>query len=270
MASSRTLLPDGRHNVTFLRGTARVKVFWRGYSQVPATLNLLQAAHASGVDFGRFCLLSGSDFPVRSNSEIAQQFCSEEEFLRVDRRLDPGKLNSHSANVSRYYLLDNMLLNPRTARSRRFCRLADALLGKVPRQPYTTIPLYHGAQWWALTCGCIEHILEFLRSRPDYMAFHRYTRSACEIFFHSIVKSSPFAGKITHDFERAPSLDLYRQTNLHGCHYIDWNAVGVPLPKVLGPADLDAVLASGALFARKFEGDFSAEVVGQLERIRAE
>jgi hypothetical protein len=265
-----TLVPDGRHNVTFLRGAARVKVFWGGFSQVPATLNLLQAARASGVDFSRFCLLSGSDFPVRSNSQIAQRFCSEEEFLRVDRRLDLTDSNSHTANVSRFHLLDNSFLNPRTARSQRVCRLADEVLRRLPRPTYTRISLYHGAQWWALTRGCVEHIVEFLQSNPDYARFHRYTLSACEIFFHSIVKSSPFAGKTTHDFERAPSLDLDQQTNLHGCHYIDWNAVGVPLPKVLGPADLDAMLASGALFARKFEGDSSAEVVGQLERIRAE
>jgi cytochrome c551/c552 len=55
-----------------------------------------------------------------------------------------------------------------------------------------------------------------------------------------------------------------------GCHYIDWNAVGVSLPKVLGLSDLDAVLASGALFARKFEGDGSRALRDQVERLLAE
>jgi hypothetical protein len=52
---------------------------------------------------------------------------------------------------------------------------------------------------------------------------------------------------------------------VHGCHYIDWNAVGVMLPKVLGPSDLDAMVGAGALFARKFEGDGSREFRDRLE-----
>jgi hypothetical protein len=123
---------------------------------------------------------------------------------------------------------------------------------------------------WALTSGCIEHVFDFLRQNRDYMKFHRYTRCPEEIFFHSIVKSCPFGAKISHDFETAPSMDAYWQSSVHGCHYIDWNAVGVSLPKVLGLSDLDAVLASGALFARKFEGDGSRALRDQVERLLAE
>jgi hypothetical protein len=65
-----------------------VKVYWRGYSIIIATLNLLRAAMDWGVDFTRYCLLSGSDFPLKKNSHIEEVFSTSTEFLRVDRKLN--------------------------------------------------------------------------------------------------------------------------------------------------------------------------------------
>ena len=263
------LIPESQ-NIVYLRGRERVKVYWCGYSQIRATLNLLRSARASGTAFHRYCLLSGSDFPIRSNAQIADQLRSDAEFLRIDRRLDLTAPSSHIGWVGRTYLFDNRFLNPRTAPSHRLRAVVERLIATLPRRRYDRIPLYHGAQWWALTSGCITHVLEFLERNRDYMAFHRHTRCPEEIFFQSIVKSSPFAAKITDDFETAQSMEAYWQSNVHGCHYIDWNAVGVSLPKVLGPSDLDAMISSGALFARKFEGDGSRALRDQLEGMLAE
>jgi len=258
------LVPPSR-NVVYLRDGERMRSYWCGFNQIRATLNLLQSARRFGTEVRRFCLLSGSDFPVRSHSEIAERFDSEAEFIRVDRRLDLAKPSPHNVCVQRFHLYDYRLLNPRTAPSRRLRIAAEGLIARLPRREYSRIPLYHGAQWWALTRGCVEHVVDFLERTPDYTRFHRYTRCPEEIFFHSIIKSSRFAENITHDFENEDSIDAYMRSNLHGCHYIDWNAVGVSVPKVLGPSDLDAMVESGALFARKFEGDGSEQLRDRLE-----
>ncbi len=47
-------------------------------------------------------------------------------------------------------------------------------------------------------------------------------------------------------------------------HYISWDAV--PGPKILGMEDLDAMLASGKAFARKFDVDVDAAVLDRLDR----
>jgi Core-2/I-Branching enzyme len=258
------LVPASR-NVVYLSGGERVRSYWCGFNQIRATLNLLQSARRFDTEIRRFCLLSGSDFPVKSHSEIAAQFDSDAEFIRIDRRLDLANPSPHNVCLQRYHLYDYPLLNPRTAPSRRLRIAAERLIARVPRRRYERIPLYHGAQWWALTRRCVDHLFDFLERAPDYIRFHRYTRCPEEIFFHSIIKSSRFAENITHDFEREDSLDAYMRSNLHGCHYIDWNTVGVSLPKVLGTSDLDAIIGSGALFARKFEGDGSRELRDRLE-----
>jgi hypothetical protein len=137
------------------------------------------------------------------------------------------------------------------------------------RKPYDKIELYQGSNWWALTRDCVGFILNYLSANRDYRSFFKYARNSDEIFFQSIVKISPFAAEITHDFATASDLDEFFSLNDHGCHYIDWNALGERLPKVLDLADLDKLLHSNALFARKFDEKRSQPLLAELERILA-
>src|SRR5262249_39572090 len=146
----------------------------------------------------------GSDFPVRSRAEIMARFNSDVEFIRVDRRIDTGApRSSHTRCVERFHLLDNHFLNPRTAPFSGLRATTERLLRSLPRARYTKIPLYHGAQWWTLTRDCIDYLVSFLDRNRDFLRFHRYTFCPDEIVFQSIVKCSPFAAKISQDFEAA-------------------------------------------------------------------
>ena len=111
----------------------------------------------------------------------------------------------------------------------------------------------------------MKYIIEFLKKNRNYTSFHRYTDCAAEIFFHSIVKNSPFATNITHDFEKETCLNSFFASNEHVCHYVDWNTKGVFLPKVLDINDLDSLVNSEALFARKIDEKISRNLVEILE-----
>ena len=235
--------------VRFLLGRERVAVNWGGYSTVEATLSLLQAALNSPERFDRFCLLSGADFPIKSLNDLHRGLDSQVEFIRVDRRLDDTEDSKHSRYVRYAHSRDG----PTKDGSH-----------KGPRKVYDKICLYHGSTWWALTEGCISYIADYVQRNPDYPQFHRASLLSDEIFFHSIVKSSPYAGFISHDFERAADLEAYFDLNEHGCHYIDWNSKGVRLPKVLDDRDFHRLIGSGAYFARKF-GDVSERLLERIE-----
>jgi hypothetical protein len=231
----------------------RVKVNWGGFSQVRATLALLTAALKAELQFHRFCLLSGADFPIKSKDYIRQALDSSQEFMRIDRRLGPKDHHSHCGNVRAYWFMDTPAL------------VKDRLSGRIKRRPYEGITLYHGAQWWALTRNCVDYILQFLAGHPEYLSYFKYALCPDEIFFQSIVKHSPFAAQITDDFERADDLAAYFRSNQHGAHYIDWNAKVQKLPKVLELEDFDALRTSGALFARKCDEQISATLIETLE-----
>ena len=253
-------LLDPLDGIRFLAAERRVKVSWGGFSQVRATLNLLETALAYDGSFSRFCLLSGADFPIKPLAVIRERLASDQEFMRVDRCLSGAGVEREGRTraVSRYHFLDWPL--PRWLKLR-------LLSGKLPRRPYPGLALYHGAQWWALTGGCVRHIIEYVATHPGYADFHRHTLAPDEIFFHSLVKDSPFSARLSHDFERASSPREFAATNDHGCHYIDWNAPQQALPKVLTLEDLPALQRSPALFARKFDESRSQELLQALGRV---
>jgi len=261
---------DGKTDITEFRNLAarlqnvhfmeqRERVFYGGLSQVRATLHLLAAASKAGIGFGRYCLLSGADFPIKSKAHIIRCFEeSTQQLMRVDRKLEGEARNPHFENIERYFINDTALLNWRTGSQFKRYFAFQAILPQ--RKFIEGITPYHGSGWWCLTKGCVDYILEFLNSNFNYARFFRYAKSSDEIFFHSIVKASPFAKQISHDFERGTAVG-----NDHGSHYIDWTPRGAALPKVLDEGDLGSLMESGALFARKFDENKSRKLLEVLE-----
>ncbi len=227
--------------IIFLNDADRIRINWGGFSQVRATLFLLESSLNSGEYFDRFCFLSGSDFPIKPLKDIKVSFDSDKEFIRIDGRLDGSEHDPQFERVKYIHYMDYP-----------FSRLTEKLL-KMPRKVFSRIRLYRGSPYWSLTNGCVGYIIEFLQCNKDYISFLKHTKCPDEIFFHSIVKSSPFAENITQDFERADQLKTFLSMNVHGCHYIDWTTKGVRLPKVLNESDIINLLNSEALFARKFQ-----------------
>jgi hypothetical protein len=210
-------------NVVFLHD--RVPVRWGELSVVLAVLKLLRAAVVSN-HFKYYTLLSGSDYPIKDRREIdARLQASDREFIRIDRKLVGEPRNAHF----------------------RF-------LERLPRGTYfgDLIP-YHGSMFWSLTADCVHYILAFLNENPGFIDLHQHVFAPDEIFFHSIVKASPFAEAIVHDFERGTCADNLHHAN----HYIDWAGRRQRENLTLDERDLQDLLASGALFARKFHQERS-------------
>lgn len=248
----QTAIPD-RENVVFLTGGRRVKTYWGGYSMVRVTLNLMREASGHEESFDRYCLLTGGDFPIKSQQLIQEQFSTDKEFLRVDRHLRRSDKKLHRSFVSKYYFLD--LPIPRRLN-------LGSISGTLPRKPYDKIDLYHGSAWWALTDGCVRSIFGFLRENRDYAPFHWFSFHPHEIFFHSIIKQTPYQDCIVHDYSDGPVPGGFHE---HGCHYVHWPEGSSPSPRTLDRSDLEALLVSEALFARKFDETTSADLLDALE-----
>lgn len=259
IAEFQKYIPEEK-GVIFLDDAFRVSVHWGGFSQVEATLNLLKVSLDFGEHFDRFCFLSGSDYPIRSLGEIKSAFDSKKEFMSIERRLDASSKHSHYKNIRYLHLLDFPILNIMN----RLIKKMTGIEPKIRRKMYKKINLYHGSAYWSLTADCIKFIFDFLQVNRGYIRFLRFTKSSDEIFFHSIVKHSPFAGNLSHDFEKNT---YFEKNNIHGCHYIDWTAKGIPLPKVLDLSDMDNLLQSKALFARKFREGTSEELLSLVQKV---
>jgi hypothetical protein len=219
-------------NIVFLPD--RVAVQWGKLSIVQAVLKLLRTAVGSGRAFRYYTLLSGSDYPIKARREIhARLGASNRQFIRIDRKLVGEPRNAHFRFIER--------LPPGT------------YFGDL-------IP-YHGSMYWSLTADCIRFILAFLNENPGFIDLHSQVFAPDEIFFHSIVKASPFAEAILQDFERGTCADHLHHAN----HYIDWAGRRQREHLTLDERDFEDLLASQALFARKFDQERSRRLLDLID-----
>ena len=217
-----------------------VSVRWGGFSVVAATLTGLRAIIAREDPPYFVVLLSGQDFPAKPISYIENFFGRSESsaYIRYGRMGTPqGKPN---LRYERYWL--------RYERRFPFVRNVESMLNKVlpaRRFPYGLVP-YGGTQWWSARHEMVQHVVEFVDSRPDYYRFFRLTQVPDEMFFHTIMLNSPFRERVVCDHLRYARFPP-----------------GTDSPEVLARDDIPEVLGSPALIARKFD---DLGVVSQLAR----
>lgn len=235
------LPPD--HRIKLLAD--RVRVFWGDYSQVEAILRLMRAALADpGFTPQRLVLLSGADYPVRTNAYIHDYFRdhAEDEFINlvqmpsIDKNKPLSLLTTYQAGNTSSRLLNRLLQ-------------AVQRIGLLPRQR-DYVPVlgglqpYGGATWWALTRGAARHVIDFLDTHPEFADFFRHAVCPDESCFHTILGNSIYAEQVR------PSVT-----------YADWSRK-LHRPETLGLAHAEFLTGDPMhfedqryLFARKFAAE---------------
>jgi hypothetical protein len=217
----RMLLPV-RH-VTYAK---RFRCYWGRFNIVRATLSCMRIARDISFDYA--VLLSGQDYPLKSNEEI-ESFLSREsgkEFIESFSLIDS---NRWSGNAGSY-----------APENRAFCAVfgfrSRVWATKWRRRfPADYVP-YGGSQWWCLSRSAVDHILRFTEENPSFVRYFRFCLAPDELFFQSILSNSEFkeriCGRITYD---------------------DWAQPSPPYPKLLNESDFGILKNSRWLFARKFD-----------------
>lgn len=227
----------GRDNVVWL---PRVACYWGGFSLLQATLVGIEAILASGDPPDYAILLSGQDYPLQAPSEIEAFFEARRgrNFLH-HFRLPAEEWAGEGGGLNR-------VRYPYFERIRYKTRL---LRLPIPRRFPRGLEPYGGMALWALTGEALADVMRFLAERPDVLRFFRRTKMPDELFFQTIMLSTPLAGSVENEF----------------LHYLDWSG-GSAHPATLRAADLPKLRASGKLFARKFDASVDSEILDLLDR----
>ena len=207
---------------------------WGNQSLVLTELDLFEKAFENQ-EIKWFHLISGSDFPLKPVGEINRFFESSEE---VDCFMETEPLPEHIADRMTLYHFIVKRPNGRKTISKR---LTDKLLALqcrlgVKRRHPDGLPFMYGSNWVDLRRRAVAILL---RKRADIIRHTRHTSSSDEIYKQTFLQNSGL--RIESDNQR----------------YIDWSARR-PSPKSLTPEDYAAIIASGKLFARKFDAPESA------------
>ena len=228
---------EARPNVFFVPDERRVDVRWGRFSQVEATLALLETVGLSRYAYVH--LVSGVDFPIKPPDAILRA-CDGREFIQC--RVLPGDTVWAWGGLDRFMIRypDWMIRRPnhRLARAVRIAYREFMMrtgLYRLRKTPVETF--YRGSSWFSVTGQMAGWMLEYLAAHPEYVRFFRHGVCIDEVFFSTLAMRSPFAGNIDSDPMR----------------YIRWEGGGNGGPAFLTGADIPAMAASRGFFARKID-----------------
>lgn len=231
----------------------RVDVRWGAFSMIQATLNSLSEMATHGA-YDYISLLSGSDYPIKSNKEIADFFIRNngKEFIYYRKDPSPELPLGGSDRFEYYYDYDSTAANKDEYESEMKER-------NVKRSFIAGMQPYHGSQWWSLTGRCIGYLLNAAASNKELVNYYRYTKFPDEQFFQTIIMNSGFASSVVNN-------------NLR---YIDWSDINWPAidwvdfkphPRTLQQHDIRKLQYTEKLFARKFNENTDPAVLDIIDR----
>ncbi len=223
----------------------RRKIYWGQPGYLFSILDSIHYAVAQGLAFDVATLLSDSCYPLRPVAEIEAWFRDHpgKNFIDVAHRdKDPhvwaewGPPSSMRTRMEQWHLMFHTRIVARI------------------RIPGRKLPLNHepyvGWLWWSLTREAVHYIDQFFAENPAYIAFLKRSYSPDEYIFQTLLMNSPLRDTVVND-------------NLRYLHPPTEEIPFTNFIREITVADLDAVLGSSALIARKVKTLALAETIDQ-------
>ena len=223
----------------------RVNCVWGDFSIVKATCLAIDYLVNLNREFTHCVLMSGMDFPIKSNEEI-------DIFLNKNINndfVDFSKDNIYcdSQRYSIYYfkyahLFKNKIINDLVVKA----QYKISYLLKIERNHPLFSDIYFGSQWWVLSKKTLKSVNDFLKNNPKYINFYKNTNIPDEFFFQTII------------------VNQYNENIINNnLHYMIWEE-GAWHPNTLTMKDKENILKSDKLFARKFDINVDEGVIKYL------
>lgn len=209
--------------------------FWGGFGMVEAILKGLTMLVEDDAGFGHALVLSGQDYPLLPASAIERFLGSSPDasYLTYTALPSPYWPGGGLDRVQRYHVVSYRALHLRMPWRRRV--------------PGGLAP-YGGGSWITLSRRAARHVVDFARANPRTIRFFRHALHPDELFFQTVLMNSPLAGSVVDDHLR----------------FVEWGD-DPGSPAVLRASDLDRMLASGKLFARKFDPSVDDRILDLLD-----
>lgn len=208
---------------------------WGGFGVVRAALKSIRYLVDERVPFDYAALLSGQDYPLRPAEAIRRSLADSDgaSFMAYHALPFPGWGKRGGLDrVEDFHVIGRVVLHLRLPRKRRV--------------PGGLVP-FGGSRTWFLRRELVEHVDTYVRTNPGYVRFFEHTLSPSELFFQTLILNSEFADSVVNDHRL----------------YLEWR--GGASPATLTMADMDKLVASDALFARKFDAAVDPDVLDALD-----
>jgi hypothetical protein len=272
---------------TFFTGAQRLNTMWGHVNAVKAALVGIAQILADGRT-GYTILLSGQDYPIKSNNYIQQFYkdnygtnfiecfplpvtpqtepsihggLARESWIHPEYGSNGGmnRLNNYTFFLSTKRE-DNVSIPPIFSGSFWTLRHIRYALGLLRRQPDSFPYLFAkrrlpsgvrphaGSQWWAVPHETAVFLDRYVKEEPEFLKFNDFTLLSDEIFFQTVV-----ANNFTNI---APPVT-----------YVNFGRPTGPWPATFVAADLAELAASPCLYARKFDIEQDSLIFDGLDQL---
>lgn len=226
-----------KENIYFIK--KRVDILWASYGTIQATLNGFEEIALPKYKY--INVISGQDFPIKSADYIYNYIIKRvgTEFITCESINDEWKEAAH--RVTEYHFINWNIPG-------KF-RLSKILTFLLPRRKFPLdYEIVGRANWFTITENAAQYILEFVTKNPKVVRYFKYCWGADEFIFSTILYNSEYKKSI--------------QDNLV---YVDWSVNTAGHPKILNKDDLNKLVSSDKLFARKIDAEQDNTIINLLE-----
>lgn len=225
-----------------------IPVYWGGYSQIVAEMNLLEAALKKG-NFVRYHLISGVDLPLVSQEKMHQFFDDhpDTEFVHFDY------VYGYELFRKRMGLFH--LLRDHINRSQKILVMIESIFLEIQkifgvnRIKSFDMEYGKGANWFSITDDFVRYVIN---QKEWIEKTFKHTKCCDEVFLQTIILNSPFKDKRYYD-EREK-----RYGNLRA---VDWNRGN---PYIYRKQDYEQLISSHYMFGRKFDCRVDGDIVDMI------
>lgn len=248
---SRSPLQDEDINHVVEKSTLTIlpsqKVVWGGSSQIEVEMRLFEAAYRHPGQYDYYHLLSGVDYPVKSNDYINRFLESHngENYISIEE--EPPRFRMR---FDQYHLLQNTVVGKKR-NLWKYIDFASCYVQKMfgVRRFSDKEQLQKHINWVSLTD---EAVAVLVSRKESILKRYRWTYCCDEVFVLAELRDSPLKNTIS------------KVGNLRFMEW-QWFSKHDSSPRAIGMEDWDALRQPHILFARKFMLPQSKEVYTALE-----
>lgn len=222
----------------------RIKVYWGHSSQIRTELALLQEAFNNEQQYDYYHFLSGVDLPIKNQDTINYFFEVNRDRIYVGFWLNEFSDLDIKRKVGRYHFflrfkrMKKHIFHPITSFLNNFCLSFQDIIHF--KRNLSCYEFKKGFFWCSLPNDFVSYLLQ---RKKEIIQRYKYTLCGDEIYIHTLLWNSPFRERIYNlndpELGSLRKIDFSRGNN-HGNPYV-WSIL-----------DLDELISSDLLFARKF------------------
>jgi hypothetical protein len=215
---------------------SKYKIKWGGRNHLLAFLHISEQALKNPENYF-FHYITGQDLPVKPIDYFINELDTTKDYIQTVpypvAHLPEGAMDWYD-----YYLFFDWLDSRKYLKYIKLIKIFQKKIGFKRRFDQYFKQKYYGSTYWSLTRNTLQYVIDYTKNKPGFLRRLKYTFAAEEIYFSTIVLNSPYVKNVVNN-------------NLR---FMKWEANGkTGSPKVLDEFDWQEILASGKLFARKFE-----------------